>query len=96
MNRIAVGDGAINDDGSRRALDVAEGDEVLYSKYGGTEVTVELNYEPPAGHLGITLARLLGEEPRQQVEDDLRHFKQIMEAGEIPTVQGQPSARGRD
>jgi chaperonin GroES len=38
---IAVGDGAINDDGSRRALDVAEGDEVLYSKYGGTEVTVD-------------------------------------------------------
>jgi chaperonin GroES len=38
---IAVGDGAINDDGSRRKLDVAEGDEVLYSKYGGTEVTVE-------------------------------------------------------
>ena len=38
---VAVGDGAINEDGSRRALDVAEGDEVLYSKYGGTEVTVE-------------------------------------------------------
>jgi chaperonin GroES len=38
---IAVGDGAINDDGTRRALDVSEGDEVLYSKYGGTEVTVE-------------------------------------------------------
>ncbi len=38
---IAVGDGAINDDGSRRKLDVAEGDEVLYSKYGGTEVTVD-------------------------------------------------------
>ena len=38
---IAVGDGAINEDGTRRALDVAEGDEVLYSKYGGTEVTVE-------------------------------------------------------
>jgi chaperonin GroES len=38
---IAVGDGAINDDGTRRKLDVAEGDEVLYSKYGGTEVTVE-------------------------------------------------------
>ena len=38
---IAVGDGVVNDDGSRRALDVAEGDEVLYSKYGGTEVTVE-------------------------------------------------------
>jgi chaperonin GroES len=38
---IAVGDGAINDDGSRRKLDVAAGDEVLYSKYGGTEVTVD-------------------------------------------------------
>ena len=38
---VAVGDGALNEDGSRRPLDVAEGDEVLYSKYGGTEVTVE-------------------------------------------------------
>jgi chaperonin GroES len=38
---VAAGDGAINEDGSRRPLDVAAGDEVLYSKYGGTEVTVE-------------------------------------------------------
>jgi chaperonin GroES len=38
---VAVGDGAFNEDGSRRPLDVSEGDEVLYSKYGGTEVTVE-------------------------------------------------------
>jgi len=38
---VAVGDGAINEDGTRRPLDVSEGDEVLYSKYGGTEVTVE-------------------------------------------------------
>ena len=38
---IAVGDGAVSEDGTRRPLDVAEGDEVLYSKYGGTEVTVE-------------------------------------------------------
>jgi len=59
----------------------------------GTEVTVELNYEPPAGRLGVTLARLLGEEPSQQVGDDLRKFKQIMETGVIPTVEGQPSAR---
>ena len=35
---VAAGDGAINEDGSRRPLDVSEGDEVLYSKYGGTEV----------------------------------------------------------
>jgi chaperonin GroES len=38
---LAVGDGALNEDGSRRPLDVAEGDEVLYSKYGGTEIVVE-------------------------------------------------------
>ena len=38
---LAVGDGAINDDGERTPVDVAEGDEVLFSKYGGTEITVE-------------------------------------------------------
>jgi chaperonin GroES len=38
---VAAGDGAIAEDGSRRPLDVSEGDEVLYSKYGGTEITVE-------------------------------------------------------
>ena len=39
---IAVGDGSWDEDGEKRIpLDVAEGDEVLYSKYGGTEVTVE-------------------------------------------------------
>ncbi len=39
---LAVGDGKVNEDtGKRTPLDVAEGDEVLYSKYGGTEITVE-------------------------------------------------------
>jgi chaperonin GroES len=39
---VAVGEGAWDEDGEKRIpLDVAEGDEVLYSKYGGTEVTVE-------------------------------------------------------
>ena len=38
---LAVGDGAIGDDGERTPVDVAEGDEVLYSKYGGTEITVD-------------------------------------------------------
>ena len=39
---ISVGDGAWDEDGEKRIpLDVAAGDEVLYSKYGGTEVTVE-------------------------------------------------------
>ena len=38
---LAVGDGKIDDNGSRVPLDVAEGDEVLYSKYGGTEIKVD-------------------------------------------------------
>ena len=38
---LAVGDGKVNEDtGKRTPLDVAEGDEVLYSKYGGTEIKV--------------------------------------------------------
>ena len=39
---VAVGDGAWDEDGEKRIpLDVAAGDEVLYSKYGGTEVKVD-------------------------------------------------------
>jgi uncharacterized membrane protein len=49
----------------------------------GTEVRVELEYKPPLGKLGAKVATLFREEPGQQVEDDLRHFKQVMETGEI-------------
>jgi chaperonin GroES len=38
---LAVGDGKLDDNGQRVPLDVSEGDEVLYSKYGGTEISVE-------------------------------------------------------
>ena len=50
---------------------------------GSTEVRVVLSYEPPAGKVGATVAKLLGEEPSQQVADDLRRFKQVMEAADI-------------
>jgi uncharacterized membrane protein len=59
----------------------------------GTEVRIVLKYDPPAGKLGALVAGLFGEEPEQQITEDLRHFKQIMEAGEIPTVEGQSSGR---
>jgi uncharacterized membrane protein len=49
----------------------------------GTEITVELHYEPPAGKLGAAVAKLFGEEPGQQVDGDLRRFKQVMETGEV-------------
>jgi chaperonin GroES len=39
---LAVGDGRINEEtGKRTPLDVSKGDEVLYSKYGGTEIKVD-------------------------------------------------------
>jgi chaperonin GroES len=38
---VAVGNGKINDDGKRIALDVQAGDRILFGKYSGSEVTVE-------------------------------------------------------
>ncbi len=49
----------------------------------GTEIHVELRYDPPGGALGATVAKLFGEEPGQQVRDDLRRFKQVVETGEV-------------
>jgi uncharacterized membrane protein len=49
----------------------------------GTEVHVELRYDPPAGKLGALVAKLFGEEPAQQVAGDLRRLKQVLETGEV-------------
>jgi uncharacterized membrane protein len=59
----------------------------------GTEVRVRLQYEPPAGKIGATVAWLLGHDPSQAIREDLRRFKQLMEAGEIPTTAGQPRGK---
>jgi uncharacterized membrane protein len=59
----------------------------------GTEVKVVIEYNPPGGAVGAAIAKLFGEEPEQQAGDDLRRFKQLMEAGEIATTEGQPSGR---
>jgi uncharacterized membrane protein len=56
----------------------------------GTEVRVKLQYEPPAGKVGATIAWLLGHDPARAIHEDLRRFKQLMETGEIPTIEGQP------
>jgi uncharacterized membrane protein len=49
----------------------------------GTVVRVELRYEPPAGIIGATFAKLFGREPGQEVQEDLRVLKQVMETGEV-------------
>ncbi len=59
----------------------------------GTRVTVRLHYKPPAGRGGARLAGLLGKIPEFQIKEDLRRCKALMETGEIPTTEGQPSGR---
>lgn len=59
----------------------------------GTVVKVELQYSPPAGILGASVAKLFGKSPEQQIDLDLRQFKQLMETGEVTTTVGQPAGR---
>jgi uncharacterized membrane protein len=59
---------------------------------GGTEVRTVLRYRTPAGLVGDAVAHLLGDDPARQVADDLRRFKQVMEAGEVSIpLPGRPS-----
>jgi uncharacterized membrane protein len=52
-----------------------------------TQVTVHLQYAPPAGKAGALIATLFGKEPSQTIREDLRHVKHLLEAGEIPRSQ---------
>src|SRR3954447_4600637 len=54
----------------------------------GTEVRVRLDYSPPAGAIGVAVARLLGEEPKQQIAGDLRRLKQLLAAREVVFSEG--------
>ncbi|MDT7595210.1 MAG: hypothetical protein QOJ06_756 [Pseudonocardiales bacterium] len=56
----------------------------------GTEVRVRLSYDPPAGKLGAGVAKLFGAAPDQQLRDDLRRFKQVLETGEVVRSEGSP------
>jgi uncharacterized membrane protein len=62
----------------------------------GTFVRVTMNYNSPAGKLGASLAAILGAEPVQLIKEDLRRLKQIIEAGEIATIDGQTSGRAAE
>ncbi|HYG24418.1 MAG TPA: SRPBCC family protein [Verrucomicrobiae bacterium] len=61
----------------------------------GTVIKVELKYEPPAGALGATVARMFGQNPEKQIAIDLLRFKQLMETGEIARTIGQTSGRAK-
>jgi uncharacterized membrane protein len=63
----------------------------------GTEVHVVMSYDVPGGKLGEALARFFGEDPHQQIDDDLRRLKQVLEVGEVVRSDGAPlgkKARG--
>ena len=59
----------------------------------GTIVRVVMSYVPPAGAMGAALAKVSGHSPDHDVREDLRRFKEIIETGEVPTTDGQPSGR---
>jgi uncharacterized membrane protein len=55
-----------------------------------TEVFVGMTYDIPGGELGKAVARYFGEEPHQQLDDDLRRLKQVLETGEVVRSDGAP------
>jgi uncharacterized membrane protein len=76
--------------------DVVSAGSVRFAPLGsgrGTEVRVRMQYDPPAGRIGAAVAWMLGHDPASSVREDLRRFKQLMETGEVPTIQGQPRGR---
>jgi uncharacterized membrane protein len=52
-----------------------------------------MHYSAIGRHIGETIADLLGAVPERVLREEVRSFKQLMEAGEIPTTEGQPSGR---
>lgn len=56
----------------------------------GTRVTVHMQYSPPGGKVGAAVARLFGRDAETEIREDLRRFKQLVEAGEVPATSGQP------
>jgi uncharacterized membrane protein len=49
----------------------------------GTEIVVEMRYDPPGGVVGATIAKLFGESGQEVVTRDLLAFKNVMEIGEV-------------
>ena len=56
----------------------------------GTEIHVDLEGSTSGGKLGEVVQKLIGSAPLPKVKDDLRHFKQRVETGEVPRSDGSP------
>ena len=65
---------------------VANAGYVLFepNEQGGTEVTVRLSYNPPAGAIGHAIAKAFGADPKSEMDQDLMRMKSLIETGSIP------------
>ncbi len=59
----------------------------------GTLVQVGMQYHSAPGRASLSVGKLFNADPQSLLREDLRRFKQLIEAGEIPSTQGQPSGR---
>ncbi|MFN2415578.1 MAG: SRPBCC family protein [Pyrinomonadaceae bacterium] len=76
---------------------VAHAGSVRFEEAGGggaTLVRVSLKYDPPGGKLGSYVAGFFGENPEQQIEEDLERFKQLMESMGTANAGGSTTGRG--
>ena len=55
----------------------------------GTQLSVTIIYQPPAGAIGHAFAKFVGRDPHFMIRNDVRRFKALIETGEIPTTEGQ-------
>ena len=68
--------------------DVVSAGSVNFEEAGpgrGTRVRVRLQYSPPGGKVGAAIAKMMGRDPATEIREDLRRFKQLIEAGEVAT-----------
>ncbi len=56
----------------------------------GTEIQVDLEQPTFAGPIGEKVQRVVGTNPEQHADEDLRRFKQVLETGEIVRSDGSP------
>ena len=54
------------------------------NEQGGTEVTVRLSYNPPAGAIGHAIAKAFGADPKSEMDQDLMRMKSLIETGSVP------------
>jgi len=83
VRRLPEAEPPLSDDAAQLSYAAAPGNR-------GTEVRVVLDKSAPGGGLGQRVAAALGTDPQRQLDDALRRFKQLLEAGEVIRSEGSP------